>query len=139
MQRMAGWQGSRIWQISKRRKPHSRRWFGNGSGCRITETRTISYYFITQISIFIHHELIPLFNMKKSLVFLIAASLITLSYQSRQAETDLERQWSSYRGYYSNGVLTRPNCQKAGILKRMKTFFGNIRCPDSDCHPRDMG
>jgi outer membrane protein assembly factor BamB len=41
--------------------------------------------------------------MRKSFIFLIAMAAFSLSCQSQFL--DPERQWSSYRGYYANGVL----------------------------------
>ena len=45
--------------------------------------------------------------MRKSLIFLIAIAVVSLSCQSQLI--DPERQWSSYRGYYANGVLNNAN------------------------------
>ena len=67
--------------------------------------------------------------MRKSLVFLITIAVITLSYQSRLAEPEPERQWSSYRGYYSNGVLDNANLPESWNVETNENVLWKYKVP----------
>lgn len=67
--------------------------------------------------------------MRKSIILLIAIALVFLSYQSRLVEPEPERQWSSYRGYYSNGVLDNANLPDNWNVKTNENILWKYKVP----------
>ena len=67
--------------------------------------------------------------MRNSWIFLIPIAVILLSYQSRLLDPNPERQWSSYRGYYSNGVLDNANLPDNWNLETGENILWKYKVP----------
>ncbi len=62
-------------------------------------------------------------------MFLIAIAVVSLSYQSRLIEPEPERQWPSYRGYYSNGVLDNANLPDSWNVETNENILWKYKVP----------
>lgn len=67
--------------------------------------------------------------MNISLVLLIAWVMASPACQGQQAEPDPSRQWSSYRGFYANGVLDNANLPDTWNVETNENILWKYRVP----------
>ena len=67
--------------------------------------------------------------MKKILILLIVSAGACLFYQSARTVPDPTRQWSSYRGYYANGVLDNANLPDSWNIETGENILWKHRLP----------
>jgi outer membrane protein assembly factor BamB len=68
-------------------------------------------------------------SMKKAISFISFIILITSSGCSQNAETDPARQWPSYRGYYSTGVLDNTNIPDTWDVETGENILWKVDVP----------